>query len=78
MIARIPTNYQIIRDMLDAAFEQTKKEYELVSGTIADNYDAYNKLVDTLETMLRLWRALDDDYDTGDDIIIELHPKEGE
>lgn len=74
MIAKIPTSYNTFMDILDAAFEQTKKECELVNGTIDDNYEEYIKLVDTLETTLRLWRALDDNHDAGDDIIIEIHP----
>lgn len=58
MIAKIQTNCQTLSDILDAAFTQTKKEYELVNGTTNDKYEEYTKLVDTLETNLRLWRAL--------------------
>lgn len=46
MIAKIPTNCRTLSDILDAVFEQTKKEYD--------------KLVNTLETTLRFWRALDE------------------
>lgn len=75
MIAKIPTNYRTFMNILDAAFGQTKKEYELANGTINDNYEEYTKLVDTLETTLRLWRALDDNHDAGDDVIIEIRPE---
>ena len=75
MIAKIPTNYGTFADILDAAFEQTKKEYELAHGTISDNYETYAKLSNTLETTLRLWRALDDNYDNTDDLILEIHTK---
>ena len=79
MIAKVLTNYQTVSDILDAAFAQTKKEYEISSGTIADNYEAYTKMTETLETTLRLWRALDDNYDVDDDIVIEIRSrKDGE
>lgn len=75
MIAKVFTNYQTVADILDAAFAQTKKECELSSETIADNYEAYTKMTETLETTLRLWRALDDNYDVGDDIVIEIRSR---
>lgn len=75
MIAKVFTNYQTVTDILDAAFAQTKKECELSSETIADNYEAYAKMTETLETTLRLWRALDDNYDVGDDIVIEIRSR---
>ena len=75
MIAKVLTNYRIVADILDAAFDQTKKEYEISSGTIADNYEAYTKMTETLETTLRLWRALDDNYDVDDDIVIEIRSR---
>ena len=75
MIAKVFTNYQTVADILDAAFAQTKKECELSSETIADNYEAYTKMTDTLETTLRLWRALDDNYDVDDDIVIEIRSR---
>lgn len=75
MIAKVLTNYQTVADILDAAFAQTKKECELSSETIADNYEAYTKMTETLETTLRLWRALDDNYDVDDDIVIEIHSR---
>lgn len=75
MIAKVFTNYQTVSDILDAAFAQTKKECELSSETIADNYEAYTKMTETLETTLRLWRALDDNYDVDDDIVIEIHSR---
>ena len=75
MIAKVLTNYRIVADILDAAFDQTKKECELSSETIADNYEAYAKMTETLETTLRLWRALDDNYDVEDDIVIEIRSR---
>ena len=75
MIAKVLTNYQIIADILDAAFTQTKKECELSSETIADNYESYTKMTEILETTLRLWRALDDNYDVEDDIVIEIRSR---
>ena len=79
MIAKVFTNYQTVADILDAAFAQTKKECEFSSETIADNYEAYTKMTETLETTLRLWRALDDNYDVDDDIVIEIRSrKDGE
>ena len=75
MIAKVFTNYRIVADILDAAFAQTKKECELSSETIADNYEAYTKMTETLETTLRLWRALDDNYDVEDDIVIEIRSR---
>lgn len=75
MIAKVLTNYRIVADILDAAFAQTKKECELSSETIADNYEAYAKMTETLETTLRLWRALDDNYDVEDDIVIEIRSR---
>ena len=36
-------------------------------------------MTETLETTLRLWRALDDNYDVDDDIVIEIRSrKDGE
>lgn len=79
MIARVLTNYQTVAGILDAAFAQTKKELEFSSETIVDNYEAYTKMTETLETTLRLWRALDDNYDVEDDIVIEIRSrKDGE
>ena len=79
MIAKVLTNYQTVEGILEAAFAQTKKECEFSSETIADNYEAYTKMTETLETTLRLWRALDDNYDVDDDIVIEIHSrKDGE
>lgn len=79
MIAKVLTNYKIVEGILEAAFAQTKKECEFSSETIADNYEAYTKMTETLETTLRLWRALDDNYDVDDDIVIEIHSrKDGE
>lgn len=75
MIAKVLTNYQIVADILDAAFAQTKKECEISSETIADNYEAYTKMTEVLETTLRLWRALDDNYDVEDDIVIEIRSR---
>lgn len=75
MIAKVLTNYQTVVDILDAAFAQTKKECEISSETIADNYEAYTKMTETLETTLRLWRALDDNYDVEDDIVIEIRSR---
>ena len=75
MIAKVLTNYQIIADILDAAFAQTKKECELSSETIADNCESYTKMTEILETTLRLWRALDDNYDVEDDIVIEIRSR---
>lgn len=75
MIAKVLTNYQIIADILDAAFAQTKKECEISSETIADNYESYTKMTEILETTLRLWRALDDNYDVEDDIVIEIRSR---
>lgn len=75
MIAKVPTNYRTFMDILDAAFEQIKKECGLEGGTIADNYGIYYTLADALNTTLRLWRAVDDNYDDADDIIIEIHPQ---
>lgn len=75
MIAKVLTNYQIIADILDAAFAQAKKECELSSETIADNYESYTKMTEILETTLRLWRALDDNYDVEDDIVIEIRSR---
>ena len=75
MITKVLTNYQIIADILDAAFAQTKKECELSSETIADNYESYTKMTEILETTLRLWRALDDNYDVEDDIVIEIRSR---
>lgn len=75
MIAKVLTNYQTVAGILDAAFAQTKKECELSSETIADNYEAYTKMTETLETTLRLWRALDDNYDVDDDIVIEIRSR---
>ena len=53
MIAKVLTNYRIVADILDAAFAQTKKECEISSETIADNYEEYAKMTETLETTLR-------------------------
>ena len=79
MIAKVLTNYRIVAGILDAAFDQTKTEFEFSSETIADNYEAYTKMTETLETTLRLWRALDDNYDVDDDIVIEIRSrKDGE
>lgn len=79
MIAKVLTNYRIVADILDAAFSQTKKEFEFSSETVADNCEAYTKMTETLETTLRLWRALDDNYDVEDDIVIEIRSrKDGE
>ena len=79
MIAKVLTNYKIVEGILEAAFAQTKKECEFSSETIADNYEAYTKMTETLETTLRLWRALDDNYDIDDDIVIEIRSrKDGE
>ena len=79
MIAKVLTNYKIVEGILEAAFAQTKKECEFSSETIADNYEAYTKMTETLETTLRLWRALDDNYDVDDDIVIEIRSrKDGE
>lgn len=78
MIAKVLTNYQTFSGILDAALAQTKKEYELSSGTIADNYESYTKMTDILETTLRLWRALDDNYDFSDDIVIEIRSRNGD
>ena len=75
MIAKVFTNYQTVADILDAAFAQTKKEFEFSSETIADNYEAYTKMTEVLETTLRLWRALDDNYDVEDDIVIEIRSR---
>ena len=75
MIAKVLTNYQIIADILDAAFAHTKKECELSGETIADNYESYTKMTEILETTLRLWRALDDNYDVEDDIVIEIRSR---
>lgn len=75
MIAKVFTNYQTVADILDAAFAQTKKECEISSDTIADNYEAYTKMTETLETTLRLWRALDGNYDVEDDIVIEIRSR---
>ena len=75
MIAKVLTNYKTVADILDSAFAQTKKECELSSETIADNYEAYTKMTETLETTLRLWRALDDNYDVDDDIVIEIRSR---
>ena len=74
-MAKVLTNYRTVASILDAAFAQTKKEYELSSGTIADNYEEYTKMTDTLETTLKLWRALDDNYDVDDDIVIEIRSR---
>lgn len=79
MIAKVLTNYKIVEGILEAAFAQTKKECEFSSETIADHYEAYTKMTETLETTLRLWRALDDNYDIDDDIVIEIRSrKDGE
>lgn len=43
MIAKVLTTYQTVSDILDAVFAQTKKECEISSETIADNYEAYAK-----------------------------------
>lgn len=75
MIAKVLTNYRIVADILDAAFAQTKKECEFSSETIADNYEAYTKMTETLDTTLRLWRALDENYDVDDDIVIEIRSR---
>ena len=75
MIAKVLTNYQIIADILDAAFAQTKKECGLSSEGIADNCESYTKMTEILETTLRLWRALDDNYDVEDDIVIEIRSR---
>lgn len=75
MIAKVLTNYRIVANILDAAFDQTKKEFEFSSETIADHYEAYTKMTETLETTLRLWRALDDNYDVDDDIVIEIRSR---
>lgn len=75
MIAKVLTNYKTVADILDAAFAQTKKEFEFSSETIVDNYETYAKMTETLETTLRLWRALDDNYDVEDDIVIEIRSR---
>ena len=45
MIAKVLTNYQTVAGILDAAFDQTKKEFEFSSETIADNYDIDDDIV---------------------------------
>ena len=78
MITKVLTNYQTVSDILDAAFAQTKKEYEISSGTIADNYEKYIKMTETLETILWLWGILDDNHDVEDDVVVEIRARNDE
>ena len=74
MTPKVPMNVKTLVYILDAAFKQIKKQCELEAGSIAENYGAYNEIVDALESALRLWRSVDDNYDDNDDVLIDIHP----
>lgn len=74
MEPKVPMNVKTLEYILDAAFEQIGKQFEVEDGSIADNYETYNEIVDALESTLRLWRSVDDNYDDADDILIDIHP----
>lgn len=76
MTPKVPMNVKTLVYILDAAFEQIKKQCEVEDGSIADNYVTYNTIVDALESTLRLWRSVDDNYsvDDNDDVLIDIRP----